>query len=503
MPKTRGWSSWKLYTAVGVAAAALVALAIDQGVLLRAWQRPTFSAPIAAVGIAPVRITTPLPGNTFLPAASIEISAIATGAFVQVDFYAGSTLIGSDRTAPYSATWANAPVGPHQLTAVARNLRGTPTYATPVQVSVRSAEDLPLVQKTSFRYEGAFRLPQGRVGTSSFDYAGPIAYNRTNDSLFIVGHTHQQQVAEISIPELVTTTRWQGQNLATVLQTFVDLSEGKAKLVNPADANAIYVGGLLPFNDKLVFSAYSYYDGNGAQKKSHFTSSTRLTERADVQGPFQLSSPKAGYVSGYMGVVPPGWRQALGGAALTGQCCIPIISRTSSGPAVFAFNPADLTGTATVPTSPLAYFPEEAPLVPWGSTSPLFNGSSLITGVVFPEGTRSVLFFGRQGTGRFCYGDGAKCGDPEFQDSGTHAFPYVYQVWAYDALELAEVNAGRKQPWLVRPYAYWQMTFPQKSWATSINGATYDPATGRLFVSQAFAEGPRPLIHVYTLDLTQ
>src|SRR5205807_1920572 len=117
-----------------------------------------------------------------------------------------------------------------------------------------------------------------------------------------------------------------------------------------------------------------------------------------------------GYTSGYLGLVPPAWRKRLGGPALTGQCCIPIISRTSYGPGVFAFNPAQLGRKHPVPARPLVYYTQSHhSLGPWNTDwdprrGTLFNGATAIKGVVFPRGSRSVLFFGTQGVGPFCYG---------------------------------------------------------------------------------------------------
>ena len=94
-----------------------------------------------------------------------------------------------------------------------------------------------------------------------------------------------------------------------------------------------------------------------------------------------------------------------------------------------------------------------------------------VRGVVFPEGTRSVLFFGRHGGfgaspglpggGGFCYGfgtaDPALVGtfppgeadhyryDPEDGSKGVHGYPYRYYVWAHDANDLAAVAAHRKR----------------------------------------------------------
>src|SRR6185436_6611985 len=117
---------------------------------------------------------------------------------------------------------------------------------------------------------------------------------------------------------------------------------------------------------------------------------------------FQVGRLGAGYVSGYFGLVPAAWQTALGGPVLNGQCCLGIISRTSYGPALFAIDPTRLTASNPLPATPLVYYPQANPLAEWDSTNPYFNGTTEIRGVVFPEGTRSVLFFGRHGTGEFC-----------------------------------------------------------------------------------------------------
>jgi hypothetical protein len=139
--------------------------------------------------------------------------------------------------------------------------------------------------------------------------------------------------------------------------------------------------------------------------------------------------------------------------------------------------------------------------------------------VVFPENSRSVLFFGRQGLGDFCYGPGTGdqsqvgkpadggvdrwCFDPVTNWKGPHSFPYSAYVWAYDANDLATVKAGRKRPWDLRPYGVWKLALPLTGDGKgTILGAAYDPASGRIFVSQGFADDARPVIHVFTVSFS-
>jgi len=379
-----------------------------------------------------------------------------------------------------------------------------------------AARSGPLVQPKNLVYEGAFRVPSDRVNETSFAYGGTaISFNAEHQSLFIVGHDWHQRVAEISIPEIRSTTALFRLATAKLLQPFTDATEGKMGLVGP---NTVKVGGLLPYQGQLYLSAYLYYDGRGEQVLSHFVSKPDLSASGDVRGPFQIGNLGAGFVSGYFGLVPPAWRDALGGPVLNGNCCLGVISRTSYGPALFTIDPAKIEKESPVPATPLVYYPSKHPLTEWDSTGPFFNGTTEVRGVVFHAGTRSVLVFGRHGLGTFCYGPGTSdtkqagqpadggidkwCYDPSSESKGTHAYPYSYYVWAYDANDLADVKAQRKSPWDVKPYATWSLNLPFSAEGHAVlNGATYDPDSGRIFVSQAFGDGELPVIHVFTVQI--
>jgi hypothetical protein len=386
------------------------------------------------------------------------------------------------------------------------------------------AADGRLLAAGDLVYQGAFKLPHGPVGSSSFDYGGTaIAFNPERGSLFIVGHDQQQQVAEIAIPAIVNSSWLLRLNTATVLQPFADVTRGRLASINPDDPNTKKIGGLFPYKQHLIATGYSFYDANASQRVSHFVSGQDLTGAGGARGPFKVGDVAAGLVSGYLAGVPARWQDALGGDLFTGQCCLSVISRTSYGPALFSVRAAELGGESSAAATPLLYYPKDHPLLEPGTsgsgydaTSRLFNGATAVKGVVFPEGTRSVLFFGRQGRGTFCYGPGTDnkdlagqqadegvdrwCFDPSDPSKGTHAHPYEYYVWAYDATDLAAVKKGARQPWDILPYATWTLRLPfSEPGDARLNGAAYDAATGRLFVSQAFGDGEYPLIHVFTI----
>ena len=360
----------------------------------------------------------------------------------------------------------------------------------------------PLLQKADLVYEGAFRVPGGGEDRETLNYGGTsLGYNPINNSLFLIGHDQYNRTAEISIPDVVNSANLSDLRTATLLQPFRDATEGRLKNINPNDPNSQKIGGHLVFGDRLIITGFSTYDGAGTQSASHFARPLSLSTSNQVVGPVAVGS-RVHYTSAYMTLIPPEWQSPFGGPALTGNCCRSIINYQSHGPALSVFNPDDIGQVDPVPATDLLFYTSRNQLGPGQSTqNPYFNLTTRVEGVVFPNGTRSVLFFGSHGIGPYCYGTGAKCKDVAKQDKGTHAYPYVYQVWAYDANELLQAKSGRKAPHKLRPYAIWNFNLPfERDGAHSLGGAAYDPASKRVYLSQPRGDKKLPIIHVYRLE---
>ena len=348
-----------------------------------------------------------------------------------------------------------------------------------------------LVTAKDLSYLGSFKVPV--LPGDGLSYGGSaLAFNSVNNSLYVVGHVYDQLTAELAIPQLGAT--------ATVIQPLTDSVGGKLSSVAPGDQ--VRIGGNLVYKNRLYVSAFDYYDGNGTQTLSHFSRPLTLSTNT-VTGPYRVGPMGAGFYDGYMSSIPSDWQARLGGPALTGNCCISVISRTSYGPAAFSFDPEKPSANAQA----LVYYDSNhTTLGAYGASGshPLFNGTTSITGVFFPPGTASVLFFGSTGIGNYCYGESAACGDPlgGSADKGDHAYPYKAYIWAYNASDLAAVRSGSRQPWEVTPYATWELNqFVNVSPSDATGGAAYDPATGRLYLSQRSGDGDLPLIHVYKVNV--
>jgi hypothetical protein len=234
-----------------------------------------------------------------------------------------------------------------------------------------------------------------------------------------------------------------------------------------------------------------------------------------VSGPYPLGSDSH-FVNGYMTLVPSEWQPLFGGPALTGMCCLSITSLQSNGPSVSGFDPNTIGQVTLVQATRLLGYPLPFPLRPEASTNAYYNLTTKISGVVFAPGTRGVLFFGRHGTGPYCYGPGTSdstlagqpapggvdrwCYDPADNSKGTHAYPYQYQVWAYDANDLLAVKNGTKQQYAVQPYAIWNFNLPFENAGSShlIGGAAYDSQTTNIYISQECEDiNCNPVIHVF------
>ena len=363
-------------------------------------------------------------------------------------------------------------------------------------------------------YQGAFRVPAESNG-DSFSYGGQtLAYNPATNTL-LVG-SRDSKVAELTIASPVKGARVEELPVATYVQPFRDPADGH---IQDIAADGVALDGLLIHDGRLYGTGSIYYDATHAQRLTHFTRSLDLS-RPEVSRVYQVGETgRAGFVAGYMASVPQEWRAALGGPAVTGQCCIPIVGRTSWGPALFSWNPSDLGRRDPVPVTPLLYYTEQhATLGSWDGSNPTYGGTTQMAGVAIIDGTQTVLFVGRNGMGPFCYGAGVSeqskarergpngetyCYDPAISDQGTHAYPYRLQFWAYDVMDLAAVRAGEKQPWEVVPYAVWPFELHSGHTNPRLGSVTYDARGRRLFISELFAEPDgyayRPLIHIFTV----
>ncbi len=89
-----------------------------------------------------VSITSPADNATMAPGADLTIAANASedgGTIAKVEFYNGSTLLGSDTTSPYTYVWPKVAAGSYTLTAKAYDAAGASATSGAVHVEIGSA----------------------------------------------------------------------------------------------------------------------------------------------------------------------------------------------------------------------------------------------------------------------------------------------------------------------------------------------------------------------------
>jgi regulation of enolase protein 1 (concanavalin A-like superfamily) len=135
-----------------------------------------------------VGITSPADGSTFTAGTDIMVNAAANdadGTVSRVDFFAGTTQIGSSTTAPYSAKLSGAAAGTYSLTAVAVDNDGSSTTSATVSIRVNPAANQPPTINLTAPANGAtYTAPASMsLSASAADSDGTIAkvefYNGT------------------------------------------------------------------------------------------------------------------------------------------------------------------------------------------------------------------------------------------------------------------------------------------------------------------------------------
>ncbi len=119
-----------------------------------------------------VSLVTPANNATFTEGNSVTITANASdfdGTIQQVDFYQGTTLISTDTTAPYAATW-NPVVGPYALTAKATDNSGGVSTSQIVNVTIAPA--MVCIETSKDAQQGSFSIGY----KSTFETVGTTVY---------------------------------------------------------------------------------------------------------------------------------------------------------------------------------------------------------------------------------------------------------------------------------------------------------------------------------------
>ena len=100
-----------------------------------------------------ITITSPTAGQIFAVNATVPITTTVAGPspIVLVEFFAGTNLVGTSSTAPYSFDWLNVPEGLYSLTARVTDGLGYQATSTAVAITVDSSKPCLLYTSPSPR----------------------------------------------------------------------------------------------------------------------------------------------------------------------------------------------------------------------------------------------------------------------------------------------------------------------------------------------------------------
>ncbi len=389
-----------------------------------------------------------------------------------------------------------------------------------VQAKQQKIIDLPLIHLENFQYSGAFRFPADSYGDSSLVYAeSKIAYNPSNNSLFIMGKTKQQAIAEFSIPKLNLSKNLAPLETATALQNFTFVFKSP-HIKNPQKINR--VTGMIALDDELFVNAIKYYDARA--KNTHTSlviSNSSKIDPKNISGFYSLQG--ASHAAGWVSVIPKEWRSKLQGDFITGNASnTPIAARHSIGPSAFVITKPDFTEgpPQAIATTPIIDFNLKHKLADdfynEAGKNKLWNVVSRAEyGFIVPN-TKTYAVFGSSGGHHSKLGykiqqkDGRRCPGPCAFDP----LDYYNYYWLFNVEDMLAVFAGKKLAYQVRPYQYGKFKIPFDTSQTGdkpqefhrISGGSFDANSSILYLTLKKADNsvknqPLPIAVAYQVAL--
>lgn len=438
---------------------------------------------------------------------------------------------------------------------------GTPSAGSliqPADLLYRGAFRLPddSLRPRTFEYGGNAMTfnPSGDPGGPGDGYPG---------SLFIMGHDRLpygelpdgNQVAEVNIPVPVISQDLAGLNYADFLQGFHNVAAGFfPELEEIPRVGMAYLD--MPATGPLIHLAWGQHLQPEPPVASHAWFSPNLAA-PDMQGTWFIGDRSLYSVNGYMFTIPTAWADAHAAGRYLATGRYKDGGWSGMGPALLAYRPwIDESGT---PASPGTHL-EERVLLLYESSLNTDSIERCLSGYQHPDeweggawlttgGSKTgVLFAGTKGTGaKYWYGyvnpagpefpcveeemigqfvlcrlaDGTPCPPEDLVECAGHndyrgwwASRFDAQFLLYNPADMAQVAAGTMNPWEPQPYAVLDIddhlflnpagveedmlgTGLQRRFR--IGDVAYDREHGLLYVLELFADGAKPVVHVWAI----
>lgn len=381
------------------------------------------------------------------------------------------------------------------------------------------------LQPSDLIYKGAFTFPLG----DQWAYSGhALTFYPSGDpsgpgdgfpgSLYASGHTWDDLVGEISIPEPVISSNFNELPAALMLKSLHDITGGWINnCTYTGDCEYREVDGLVYLDnvEKIAWNLRDWYnvaaydqaslgwsdlDMSGAQGVWHIGVRDGDVFHNARTCDYLFTAPEDFAVQHLDGkwLIAGNHREA---GALGG----------SQGPTLYALAPWEESSPppdgGEVEAIPLLYYPENYDCTYNQYDQCAFPGYRVADdwgGGAWIEAAagEAVLIFGRKGLGPNCYGTGEECGDTCETTKGWHSAPYQSQVLFFDPQELKEVAEGTRNPWDVVPYTTLSLEAEVLNpGCAELGAAAFDRTGGLIYVTEE-AAGPwgETVVHVWQVS---
>ncbi len=398
--------------------------------------------------------------------------------------------------------------------------------------------------------------PEGDETGAQDSFPGSL-FVTGHDRVAYGGVPDGDQVAEVSIPAPVISRNIAELNTAEFIQDFTNVTAGHF-----TELEEIPKVGLQYLNRPETGPKIHIAWGQHLQPQdvpSHGWFNPTLSA-PDFQGTWFIGNQDLYSVNGYMFEIPASWADAYSGGRYLATGRMRDGGQGGMGPTLFAYRPWNADGSPMPSGARLeevtlllyenAYNTEDIVRAMNGYQHPdSWEGGAWI---ITPSNKQAVLFAGTKSNGeKYWYGyinsdgsqyacvdsnvtdfptcrmsDGSVCPQQDFsgccnEEAGTCASlrgwwstRFDAQFILYDPNDLAKVASGQMESWQPQPYAtidideYLYLNPPEwdlveLGWGDQrrnrIGDVSYDRQSGLLYVLELYADGARPIVHVWRI----
>ena len=255
-----------------------------------------------------VSLTSPLNGAAVLPGQSVALTATAAdmatggqvGSVSKVEFLYGTTVISTDTTSLYSATWTPASAGTYLLTARATDSEGAVTTSSQVEFSVLSGDGSPSIS--------SFSPASGAVGASvtitgdNFSGVTAVRFNGSASTSYTVNSVTQitaiVPAAATSGKISVTNSFGAGTSATDFVVVPIVLSEDFASITSGNSTSSF--GSSTPWagNSNFPTGTNDFQAGGAVRLGSGGAAGSITSKTLDLSsGPFDVSFDVKGWTT--------------------------------------------------------------------------------------------------------------------------------------------------------------------------------------------------------------